>query len=90
MKDYYSKDFHSKPENKEEIAMQLDNLKIMQKILSRQMQPKQYNGIINLSYIILNRNATSEEIASTLVMGDKLKQSFQKRKIDVQNRFEKS
>lgn len=51
-----------------DIEIEMDDLKILQSILSKQLPPERYNGILNLFYIFLDRNATSEEIENTLVM----------------------
>lgn len=53
-----------------DIAITMDDLKIFQSILSRELPSEQYEGCINLSYILLYPNATSEEIKSSLVMSN--------------------
>lgn len=54
----------------------LENLKVLESILSKQLPPKQYNGIVNLCYMIYNPNATSEEIESVLVISDTIERNF--------------
>lgn len=54
------------PYNHEEAKM--FNAKVFQRILSRRSRPEQYNGIVNLFYVIKYPNATAEEIESSLVM----------------------
>lgn len=44
-----------------------DAMKIIQSTFSRKLPSERYNGIMNLNYVILNPNATSEEIESALV-----------------------
>lgn len=51
-----------------DIAIAMDELKILQSILSRQLPSERYNGYINLIYILLYPNATSTEIEGSLVM----------------------
>lgn len=53
-----------------DIAITMDDLKIFQSILSRELPSERYDGYINLSYILLYSNATSEEIKSSLVMSN--------------------
>lgn len=63
------KDFLSKfPYNQNNTNIGMDNLEVYQLILSKQLQPEQYNGIENFFYITSNQNATSEQIESVLVM----------------------
>lgn len=45
----------------------IDYLRVFQSILAQELPPKQYNGIMNVEYILHYENATSEEIESTLV-----------------------
>ena len=71
VKDYYSKDSILKLENAEKITVEMDRLKTLQTILSKEMPPERYNGIINVNYILLNHYSTSEEIESSLVMNVK-------------------
>ncbi|XP_037040224.1 uncharacterized protein LOC119077144 [Bradysia coprophila] len=49
-----------------EIKIKMDYLKILQSILSRQLQPEQYDGVLNLLYIFLYQNATLDEKESAL------------------------
>lgn len=51
-----------------DIAIELDDMKIVQSILSKQLPPERYNGVINVLYIFKYKNATTEEIENTLVM----------------------
>lgn len=51
-----------------EIATIMDELKIYQAILSRQLPSERYNEFLNFVYILLYPNATSEEIKIALVM----------------------
>ena len=44
----------------------IDNLKILQSILSRRLQPEQFNAV-NMLYV-LRPNATSQEIEEALVI----------------------
>lgn len=46
----------------------IDYLRVFQSILAQELPPKQYNGIMNVEYILHYENATSEEIESTLVI----------------------
>lgn len=45
-----------------------ESMKILQPIFSKKLPSERYNGIMNLHYITLNRNATTEEIESALVI----------------------
>lgn len=56
-----------------EIAIKLENIKILELILSRQLPPQQYNGILNFLYINLYENATSQEVENALVFQTQLK-----------------
>lgn len=49
-------------------ARTIDGLRIFQSILSQQLPPERYNGIVNVEYILYYDNATSEEIENTLVI----------------------
>lgn len=49
-------------------AGKIDRLKIYQSILSKQLPPERYNGIVNLFYGIEYPDATTEEIESVLVI----------------------
>lgn len=69
MKDIYKSDQYL---TEKEVAMAIDDLKIVQTILSKQMPPEQYNGILNFRYMHINPNTTSEEIDNALVMRVKL------------------
>lgn len=60
-----------------DIAVEMDKVKILQAILSKQLPPERYNGIINLLYIYNNPKATLTEITSALVICVKLKHSFE-------------
>lgn len=51
-----------------ELLHKLEYYKIGQTILSKQFPSDRYNGIINMFYIYLNHNATSEEIQNVLVI----------------------
>lgn len=66
----YMKNFHSicNETNVTSIAVEMDKVKIVQSILSKQLPPERYNGLINLLYIFKNPNVTSVEITSALVM----------------------
>lgn len=68
VKNYYSEDSHFKPENAVKRAIQIDKLKILQSVLSKDLPPERYNGLINLSYVFVYPNATTEEIESALVI----------------------
>lgn len=54
--------------NVTEMAIKLDNLKILRSIFSENLPQEISNGLINLDYVMLYPNATSEEIESALVM----------------------
>lgn len=75
MKDFYMSELYFKRPN-EEIAMEIDDLKIVQTILSKQIPPELYNGIVNFLYMLTNPNTTSEEIGSNLVMRVKLENVY--------------
>lgn len=65
------KEFHStNPPNARgvEIAERMELVKEIQSVLSKDLLPERYNGLINMDYIFKNPNATSEEIQSVLVM----------------------
>lgn len=66
VKEYYKTGAHfTRPSG--EIAMVIDELKILKSVLSKQMPSEQYNGMLNLLYILAYPNATTEEIQSALV-----------------------
>lgn len=48
--------------------IRIDGLRIFQAILSKELPPEQYNGIVNVEYAIVCENATSDEIGSALVI----------------------
>lgn len=46
----------------------IDTMKIIQSILSKNdIPPEQYNGVLNVLFVIVYPNVTSEEIEGTLV-----------------------
>lgn len=49
------------------LALVMGKLKELQTILSKELPPERYNGIMDLFYIIHNPKSTSEEIESSLV-----------------------
>lgn len=49
------------------------NTKLFQSILSKKVEPERYNGLINLIYVLVYPNATTEEIQSALVMCESVK-----------------
>lgn len=51
----------------EDVAYEIDSLKIVQLVLSKQLPKEQYNDIIHLMYVINVPNATTEEIEGALV-----------------------
>lgn len=67
MKDSYLTEPQFKRPN-EEIAMDIDDLKMLQSIFSKQLSSEQYNGMVNLLYVFTYPNATTAEIESALVM----------------------
>lgn len=68
VKDHFSTNPYFGSASALEIAIKLENVKALQSIFSKRLPAERYNGIINLLYINLYRNATSEEVESTLVM----------------------
>lgn len=68
MKHFYSTSDYHRNMTILNIAQKLEELKIIRSIVSKQLPPKRYNGIINLFYVVLYPNATSENIQSTLVI----------------------
>lgn len=69
LRDFHSTDFYySKQFEGAELATEIDKLKELKSILSKELPPERYNGIINLIYIFRNPKATSEEIENSLVM----------------------
>lgn len=67
MKSFYSRNNET---NGTDIAVEMDKVKILQMILSKQLKPERYNGILNLFYIfkIQNPTAKATEITSVLVI----------------------
>lgn len=61
-----------------DIAMEIDDLKIFESILSKQFPSERYNGMVNLLYVLTNPKATSEEIQSALVRQTKVQNTFDK------------
>lgn len=72
LKDFHSTDAFFSRASAAEIAIKMENIKILQSILSRQLPSERYNGIINSFYVFMYQNATSEEIESALVMNLRL------------------
>ena len=68
VKDFYTKNDFSKGNDEAYVRVLMETVKIIQTILSRQLPPERYNGMINLSFIALYQNATTEEIQSSLVI----------------------
>lgn len=68
MRDHYSSDSYLKLFRPSYMKYKMDFYKIKQSILSRQLPPERYNGVMNVIYIVLNPNATTEEIESALVI----------------------
>lgn len=66
---HYIRKHHSQSKKAKagQIGEYIEYLKTYRSILSSQVPPERYNGIINLIYISLYPNATTEEIESTLV-----------------------
>lgn len=65
----YVKNFHSRynKTNGMHVVEGMDKAKILQSILSKQLSPERYNGVMNLFYIFQNPNATTADITSALV-----------------------
>lgn len=51
-----------------DLAVEMDDVKILQELFGKQMPPERYNGLINLMYIFENANATETDITMALVM----------------------
>lgn len=68
MKEIFYRDPTRPHDSDTDYIAKLDYFKILESTLSKQLPPERYNGIINLVYIMLHPNATSEEIANTLVI----------------------
>lgn len=66
VREYHS--LHLRNSSATDIAIAIDDLKIFQSILSRQLPPERYDGLINLIYVLRYPNATSAEIEGSLVM----------------------
>lgn len=47
-----------------------DRVQIVQSILSKQLQPEKYNGVVYLFYVIFNPDAKTEEVEKALVMSN--------------------
>lgn len=58
--------FDEKSQRQDHRIIDIDALKVVQSMLSKQLQPEQYNGIMNFLY--LSQTATPEQIESVLVM----------------------
>lgn len=67
IKKYNSKGQFRGPKTAEEVGMYIELLKEFRVMLSTQAPPERYNGIVNLYYVFVYPNATTEEIESTLV-----------------------
>lgn len=67
LRDFHSTDPYFIKADGKDIAFKMDEVKECQSILSKELPPERYNGIINLIYIFNNPKATSEEIEYTLV-----------------------
>lgn len=59
--------FHMNSNHENTGKFGIDELKLFQTILSKQLLPERYNGHINLEYALGSLNATSEEIETSLV-----------------------
>lgn len=67
VRDYQSKNEFLRRASAGDIAGVMDELKVFQSILSKDLPPERYNGILDLRYVIFYQNATSNEIKSALV-----------------------
>lgn len=68
VKDHFSENPYFGSASALEIAIKMENVKTLQSIFSRHLPPERYHGIVNLLYINLYENSTTEEIESALVM----------------------
>lgn len=50
----------------QDVFFMVDNLQIIQSLLSKQLPPEQFNGVINL-FLAFRPNATEEEIQNAVV-----------------------
>lgn len=50
-----------------DLAVEMDDVKILQELFGKQMPPERYNGLINLLYVFKNANSTMTEITIALV-----------------------
>lgn len=72
VKDFHSSDAFIKQMTDLETAIRMEHVKILESILSKDLPPERYTGILNLFYVFINRNATTEEIESALVNSDSM------------------
>jgi len=63
LKEYMSTGHHDSPSV---VRFKLDNLKLAALVFSKDLPPERYQGIMNVLYVGLDKNATSEEIQSAL------------------------
>lgn len=52
--------------------IKMNNMKILHTVLLKELPPERFQGIMNVLYVGLNKNATSEEIEGALVMCDSI------------------
>lgn len=83
MKNFYSEYYpitEYSPLRVRDIAMYMDDVKILQDVFAMQMPPERYDGLINLLFIFKNANATTTEITIALVMCAKLIRSIKSKR----------
>lgn len=70
MKQFYTENYPKIMSDFEmaDLAVEMDDVKILQELFGKQMPPERYNGLINLMYIFKNANATETDITMALVM----------------------
>lgn len=62
----------------EDIAMEIDDLKVLETALYRQFRLTEVDGMVNILYVLTYPNATTYEIETALVRRTKLRDSFEK------------
>lgn len=64
--DYYV--FYDRNYVDQKTKLACDSMKMIQSTFSKKLPAERYNGIMNVYYVILNPNATTDEITTALVI----------------------
>lgn len=76
LRQFHSTDDYIRDASASQIAVIMDDLKIIQSFFSKRLPPERSQGIMNLLYVNVYKNATSEEIESVLVMCGSVNRGF--------------